>query len=218
MKQNQSGRSMIEMLGVLAIIGVLSVGGIAGYSKAMMKWKINKMVEEYTIMMVGLMDYEETLFKTYTGTFEKRVISPLILDTKLVPETWKLVDKYQISDSLGNQIRTYVDTADTGIKFTSDINIVPNGTNKDSEYAYQLCMALSLDVVYALSSNMDYASLFIANDAITNNNGYMVYTKSCYDSDFSKVKCLSDITLSEISTICKSCVQKTSCYVGMSWR
>ena len=28
---NQSGRSMIEMLGVLAIIGVLSVGGIAGY-------------------------------------------------------------------------------------------------------------------------------------------------------------------------------------------
>ncbi|MBR2136742.1 MAG: prepilin-type N-terminal cleavage/methylation domain-containing protein [Alphaproteobacteria bacterium] len=33
-KTNQSGRSMIEMLGVLAIIGVLSVGGIAGYSKA----------------------------------------------------------------------------------------------------------------------------------------------------------------------------------------
>ena len=27
----QSGRSMIEMLGVLAIIAVLSVGGIAGY-------------------------------------------------------------------------------------------------------------------------------------------------------------------------------------------
>ena len=27
---NESGRSMIEMLGVLAIIGVLSVGGIAG--------------------------------------------------------------------------------------------------------------------------------------------------------------------------------------------
>ena len=32
---NFFGRSMIEMLGVLAIIGVLSVGGIAGYSKAM---------------------------------------------------------------------------------------------------------------------------------------------------------------------------------------
>ena len=33
-KGAQVGRSMVEMLGVLAILGVLSVGGIAGYSKA----------------------------------------------------------------------------------------------------------------------------------------------------------------------------------------
>ena len=45
-KFKQSGRSMIEMLGVLAIIGVLSVGGIAGYSKAMEKFKINKTIEQ----------------------------------------------------------------------------------------------------------------------------------------------------------------------------
>ena len=38
------GRSMIEMLGVLAIIGVLSVGGIAGYTKAMEKIHVNKIV------------------------------------------------------------------------------------------------------------------------------------------------------------------------------
>ena len=44
-KEMQCGRSMIEMLGVLAIIGVLSVGGIAGYSKAMEKWRVNKTVE-----------------------------------------------------------------------------------------------------------------------------------------------------------------------------
>ena len=37
-----TGRSMVEMLGVLANIGVLSVGAIAGYSKAMMKYKLNK--------------------------------------------------------------------------------------------------------------------------------------------------------------------------------
>ncbi len=42
----QIGRSMIEMLGVLAIIGVLSVGGIAGYSKAMMKYRINRSVDQ----------------------------------------------------------------------------------------------------------------------------------------------------------------------------
>ena len=40
-KKTQFGRSMIEMLGVLAIIGVLSIGGLAGYSKAMKKIKLN---------------------------------------------------------------------------------------------------------------------------------------------------------------------------------
>ena len=50
--KNQCGRSMIEMLGVLAIIAILSVGGIAGYSKAMEKWKVNKSVEQYNYMVI----------------------------------------------------------------------------------------------------------------------------------------------------------------------
>ena len=41
----QCGRSMVEMLGVLAIIGVLSIGAIAGYSKAMFKYKMNKTMD-----------------------------------------------------------------------------------------------------------------------------------------------------------------------------
>ena len=45
-KNSQNGRSMVEMLGVLAIIGVLSVGAVAGYSKAMFKHKINKTTDE----------------------------------------------------------------------------------------------------------------------------------------------------------------------------
>ena len=51
---HQSGRSMIEMLGVLAIIGVLSVGGLAGYNMAMHKIRINKVVEEMQLMMATL--------------------------------------------------------------------------------------------------------------------------------------------------------------------
>ena len=35
---------MVEMLGVLAIIGVLSVGAIAGYQKAMFKMKLNRLI------------------------------------------------------------------------------------------------------------------------------------------------------------------------------
>lgn len=38
----ESGRSMIEMLGVLAVIGVLSIGGIYGYRIAIAKYKANE--------------------------------------------------------------------------------------------------------------------------------------------------------------------------------
>lgn len=42
--KNESGRSMVEMLGVLAIIGVLSIGGIAGYSMAMNRYRANNII------------------------------------------------------------------------------------------------------------------------------------------------------------------------------
>ena len=63
---NQNGRSMIEMLGVLAIIGVLSVGGIAGYSKAMLKYKTNKLIDGVTMLTTNI----RTLYaqqKKFTG-------------------------------------------------------------------------------------------------------------------------------------------------------
>ena len=50
----QSGRSMIEMLGVLAIIGVLSVGGIAGYSQAMSKFKVTKTSDQIQTMVTNI--------------------------------------------------------------------------------------------------------------------------------------------------------------------
>lgn len=42
--KSQSGRSMVEMLGVLAIIGVLSIGGIAGYTMAMNRYRANEIL------------------------------------------------------------------------------------------------------------------------------------------------------------------------------
>ena len=54
MKNNQFGRSMIEMLGVLAIIGVLSVGGIAGYGKAIRMWNSNLQKEQLTQLFQSL--------------------------------------------------------------------------------------------------------------------------------------------------------------------
>lgn len=45
MKRLQNGRSMIEMLGVLAIIGVLSIGGLAGYTMAMNRYRANAVLD-----------------------------------------------------------------------------------------------------------------------------------------------------------------------------
>lgn len=45
-KENgEAGRSMVEMLGVLAIIGVLSIGGIAGYNMAMNRYRANEIID-----------------------------------------------------------------------------------------------------------------------------------------------------------------------------
>ena len=54
----EPGRSMVEMLGVLAIIGVLSVGGIAGYSKAMMKQRINNTLDKISTIVARVTELQ----------------------------------------------------------------------------------------------------------------------------------------------------------------
>ena len=46
MNQNESGRSMVEMLGVLAVMGLLTIIGIAGFKMAMNKAKANNLVAD----------------------------------------------------------------------------------------------------------------------------------------------------------------------------
>ena len=73
-RSEQNGRSMVEMLGVLAIIGVLSVGGIAGYSKAMTKFKINKSMDQISMLVANI----RTLFsgqRNYSGLSNANAIS-----------------------------------------------------------------------------------------------------------------------------------------------
>ena len=70
---NEHGRSMVEMLGVLAIIGVLSVGGIAGYSKAMNKFKVNKTMDQVSSIIANI----RTMFssqKGYQGLTAERAV------------------------------------------------------------------------------------------------------------------------------------------------
>lgn len=67
-KKSQSGRSMVEMLGVLAIIGVLSVGGIAGYTLAMRRHRANGIVD--IVSKYALIVYSQCQKKVLDGVID----------------------------------------------------------------------------------------------------------------------------------------------------
>ena len=63
--KSQSGRSMVEMLGVLAIIGVLSVGGIAGYSLSMRRHRANGIAD--TVSKYAVVAYNQCQQRILNG-------------------------------------------------------------------------------------------------------------------------------------------------------
>ena len=79
-KANEYGRSMIEMLGVLAIVGVLSVGGISGYSKAMNKYKVNKTIDQLSTIVTNV----QTIFATSRNY--KGLDLNTAIDVRIIPQ------------------------------------------------------------------------------------------------------------------------------------
>ena len=65
---NESGRSMVEMLGVLAIIGVLSIGGIAGYTMAMNRYRANEVLDAASKVAIIAMTGNGGVGKALTNT------------------------------------------------------------------------------------------------------------------------------------------------------
>lgn len=53
-RESETGRSMVEMLGTLAIMGVLSVGGIVGYSYAMNKYRASTTLNDVNLRMIDV--------------------------------------------------------------------------------------------------------------------------------------------------------------------
>ena len=84
-KNDQNGRSMVEMLGVLAIIGVLSVGGISGYSKAMAKFKLTKAQDQISMLLMNI----RTAFATSPSTCHRQPpFLPSLSTLTSVPWSW----------------------------------------------------------------------------------------------------------------------------------
>lgn len=77
---NESGRSMVEMLGVLAIIGVLSIGGIAGYVLAMRRHMANETANQVmmasVILQTGQIPDEDIRVGQYAEVFVENEANP----------------------------------------------------------------------------------------------------------------------------------------------
>ena len=72
-EKNRNGRSMIEMLGVLAVIGVLSIGGLAGFKIAMNYHRANETIHDVMLRATNVpMKWEgyQSKTKDYPFTFE----------------------------------------------------------------------------------------------------------------------------------------------------
>ena len=197
----QSGRSMIEMLGVLAIIGVLSVGGIAGYSKAMSKFKVNKALGEYSYLIHGLLEHLDE-FKI-SETSAQLPLVDIVKALELVPETYKKYDSSLLSDPYNNYLHIF----SSAKKVYISIQMGATAQNTDGSYS---SAGFSTDFCAALFDNIAkplHSALYEAHVYRTNAANLRFYGDKYCSGD---VKCLRNATLKDIYDTCKSCDKKNA--------
>ena len=182
----ENGRSMVEMLGVLAIIGVLSVGAIAGYSKAMMKYKLNKHAESFNL----LLNYALQNLSTF-GAKQSDIVDHAVILHKLglIPDgiTYKNEHLYDI---FGNRIDVYTkDSAD--VTYNYGIKIEFNSSSLNS----QVCQ----NVVQTAKENHVNIKFLTRYDSVEGtHSGTIVGDAYCRASR----KCLKNLSLNDIADLC----------------
>ena len=136
-KKLESGRSMVEMLGVLAIIGVLSVGGIAGYSLSMRRHRANAVVDavsKYASLNYGKCQ-QKIISGEITGGGSTVFISGIVLGCE--------------SSSFPDFTNTDLGQLPAGVKdiFNKGVEIYPEGNDTVSTYVsmsdQKLCQAVA---------------------------------------------------------------------------
>ncbi|MBQ8870894.1 MAG: hypothetical protein IJ019_05915 [Alphaproteobacteria bacterium] len=194
------GRSMVEMLGVLAIIGVLSVGGIAGYSKAMFKHKLNKQTEQLNQVMNAVATNARAFNNLSQVT---NTISYLIAMGEIPDEMIKNNDSQHIYDIFNSRIYSQVqpdtdETASTGmIRGVHVLWIITQGLDRGGMHSFEICKNLFT----VIKENKE--------------NIYYMYTSSGYNTDDARAsslygdayctenkKCLKDLTIKQLSDEC----------------
>ena len=189
-KNIQSGRSMIEMLGVLAIIGVLSVGGIAGYSKAMMKFKVNKTVDQVTQIATNI----RTLFggqRDYSKLTDKVIVKGLLLPDEM------LLAKATTTEDLGDATASedlYENSWGHPVIVKGSVAKIADGDNKSFMITYQnvpseACLELSV-MDWGSSSGSGLVAFGVGNDGTHKDPGVEdITTVGCLGNSEAAIAC-----------------------------
>ena len=194
-KINQFGRSMVEMLGVLAIIGVLSVGAIAGYSKAMNKYKMNKQTEQIDTILSAISRYKLELRKFNKSTDDKNYnLIPFLKKLREIPETMYVKNNEEkIQDAFKTQYTIYHHS--TGKMYVGLRGFVSNSSD-----GVETCKNL-----YTIAKNWHNEVSFIEivsyKSSTEHREGFLYGDYEC-STDSSK-KCLSTATVKDIDDACR---------------
>ena len=207
----QSGRSMVEMLGVLAIIGVLSVGAIAGYSKAMMKYKLNKHAESYRMLLYEAMNMSKHIdSSTLTENLD---LLPLLEKTNSIPSgLTKQDDTY--TDTFGNIVWSgLAGEPKVGVLRTE---MSPSDTSKS------LCMNIANIAKENLENIYFFGVMLLSNpetgtDTVASRYYGNVIHPSFYN-DTGEKSFLRSMTLNDMESACQLCNDNSSvCRVFIDW-
>ena len=205
----ECGRSMIEMLGVLAIIAVLSVGGIAGYSKAIEKFKVNKLLNDYNMFIVGLIEHHDSIIKSISGKRGEILLNNIALAMDIVPNSWKTQGRY-LNDGQGNLIYPYVTNE---VRFEGDFSRIvidfnigslsagENSSEISANFSDRLCVEIYNNLVIPLSPFLQRGYVYKSYIGDFNTDEMYYGDKYCN----AKRKCLRGMTLRDIHNVCNSC-------------
>lgn len=89
-----TGRSMIEMFGVMVLIGMLSAGGLAGYSKAMRRHRLNETISEISVMVTNTRNFYADS-DNYESFDERTAVKYNIATERMIGLTSTLVNQYK---------------------------------------------------------------------------------------------------------------------------
>ena len=89
-----SGRTMVEMLGVLTIIGILSAGGLVGYSKAMRRHRLNETISEIAVVATNIRSFYANT-DNYTGFDRQTAVKYGMATERMIGVDDTLVNEYK---------------------------------------------------------------------------------------------------------------------------